>query len=156
MTGQMALRRVATAAVIALLATAVLLVWVIGVSRAEAVPLTTRVDQAAVGDPVVKVGTCFSDGYIYVDVDPQELSKQVRDKGRNARLAPDREAAPDARTLAERTKGELLGVDNGEAAVLYVEDGRRRVDTYTRYSSSEGDVVWIKTRTTTQIACGDD
>lgn len=157
MLGQMTLGRVVTAAVIGLLATAVLLVWVIGGSRAEEVPLGIRVAQAVAGDGVELDGICFSTGHGTIAMpDADELTRQVRENGRNARLAQGREAAPTASALAERTRGELIGIDDREAYILYVEDGARRVDTFSRVESSEGDAVWFRTGTKMRTACGDD
>jgi hypothetical protein len=157
MAGKVTLGSIAMVAAIVVLATAVLMVWVISGSRAEGTPLGERILQAAAGDGVDLDGVCFArrDGLI-VTPDPDELSRQVREQGRNARLSRGREAAPSATALAERTKGELIGVDNGDAYLLYVGDGARRVDTYSRYESSEGDAVWIRTGSVNRTPCGDD
>jgi hypothetical protein len=146
-----------TVAAIALLAAAVLLVWVIAGSRANdqdgGTSLETRILDAAAGD-TARVGDCFGHGHgTIAGPDPERLARLVDDKGRNARLEAGTEAAPDARTLAERTGGELIATEGDEAYVLYVTDGPRRVTTYSQFRSSNGDTVWLTTGSTRKISC---
>ena len=154
---QATLRRVVPVAFIALLATVVLMVWVIPGSQAVDpdgdVPLGLRILKAAAGD-TPRDGDCFGSGHITIaGPDPDRLSRMVRAKGRNAELEASTQAAPSASALADRTGGELVSVEGNEAHVLYVEKGSRRVLTYSRFQSSHGDSVWIVTGTEMKIPC---
>lgn len=159
MSARMTWGRVTTAGVVAVLSVAVLLVWLITGSQSadESGSLTAheKALRAVAGGPDLD-GRCFVTGeFLIAEPDPDELQLLIRAKGSNARLQPGTEAAPSADALAERTGGDLVAVESGEAHLLYVDGAQRRVETYTRFAASGGDWVWLMSGNLAPTPCED-